>query len=314
MFHPRLDLRQHLGRIFALAHHDDARDHIILVVLPDNALARNRADTHLRNIAHQHRRAVAFGHHDHADIVRAGEQPDAADQHLLAPVFDVTTTGVGVAALQGAIQLLQADLEIFHAPEIGINLVLFHQPAKAHHIGHAGDEFQLPQHRPVLYGAQLARLEVRPLQAVTVNLADRRGQRRKFGLHARGQVGAAQSLGDLLARKIRIGLVVECDDDEGQAELGVRKHAHRIGYAGQLDFNRNGDLLFHLLGGTPRVERDDVHLGVGNIRKRLDRQGVERKNAGADEQQRPEQHEQRLVQRIRDDSLYHRFKDPARKR
>ena len=71
----------------------------------------------------------------------------------------------------------------------------------------------------------------------------------------------------------------------------------------QLDGNR--DLFLDFLGGAPGVQRDDGDLNVGDVRERLDRQRLEREDAAGDEQHRHQQHEQRLMQRERNDAANH---------
>jgi hypothetical protein len=141
------------------------------------------------------------------------------------------------------------------------------------------------------------------LDAVAVDLADRGRERRELGLHAFGQVDFAQPLDDLLAREVAVDAVVEGEDQERQAELGVREHAHRPGQARKRDLERHGDLLLHLLGGPSGVERDHRHLRVGDVGKGLHREVDECPDPGADEEGHAENDEERLVQREGDDAL-----------
>ena len=129
--------------------------------------------------------------------------------------------------------------------------------------------------------------------------------RRQLRLHAVRQFDFAQPLYHLLARKIGVGAVVEGDDDEREAKLGVRKHAHRIGQTGQRDLQRQRHLFLDLLSGAAGKQRDHGDLGVRHIRKRLDRQRLERDGAGTDEQDGTEQHEQRLFKRKFDEFVDH---------
>ena len=50
-----LQALEHLARVLALAHDDDAGDHVIVLVLAYRAQARQRADLHLGHVAHQDR-------------------------------------------------------------------------------------------------------------------------------------------------------------------------------------------------------------------------------------------------------------------
>ena len=117
-----------------------------------------------------------------------------------------------------------------------------------------------------------------------------------------GQVDVVQALEHLLAREVVVDVVVEGEDDERQAELRVREHAHRVRQPAQRDLERNRDLLLDFLRRVAGIQRDDGHLDVGDVGKRLDRQRAKRDDAAADEQQREQQHEQRLMQREGDDA------------
>ena len=120
--------------------------------------------------------------------------------------------------------------------------------------------------------------------AVTINFADSRRQCTQLGRNAIGQFGATQPFGYLLPRKIVIALVVEGDDHERQAKLCVREHADGVGGARQRHLNRYGDLTLDFFGSAARVQGNDRDLGIGHIRKCLDRQILERDQATTDKQ------------------------------
>src|ERR1051325_268361 len=211
--------------------------------------------------------------------------------------------GVGVAALDRLRKLSQGHLVVAQLREVRPHLVLLDQAAEADDVRDAGHEPQLARHHPVLVGAQLARRVLVALDAVAVDLADRGRERRQLCLHAVWQVDLAQPLDDLLPGEIAVRPVVEGEDEKRKAELRVRKHAHRAGQPRQRDLQRHRDLLLHLLGGAPGVKRDHRDLRVGDVWEGLDREVDERPDSGADEERHPEDDEERLVQRERDDAL-----------
>ena len=139
------------------------------------------------------------------------------------------------------------------------------------------------------------------LQIEAEDLADRAGQRAQRGLDAVRQVGVLQPLLHLLPREVVVDRVVKRDVDERQAELRVREEAHRMRQPAELDLQRDGDLLLDFFGRVARKQRDHRDLNIGHVRKRLDRQGVERRNSGADEQHQQQNQEQRLMDRERND-------------
>ena len=257
------------------------------------------------DVLHQDRRAAALGDHHVLDVFGSGEQADAADEVLLAPLLDVAAAGVGVATLHRLRKLRKRDLVIAQPGKIRAHLVLLHQPAQAHHVGDAGNEAQLPRYHPVLVSAQLARPLASALHAVAVDLADGGGERRQLGLRAFRKVDLAQPLDHLLAREIAVHAVVEGEDDERKPELRVREHANRARQSGECDLHRDGDLLFDLLGGAAGKERDHGDLRVGDVRECFHGQVLERPYAAADEKRKAEQDEERLVEREGDDAADH---------
>ena len=188
--------------------------------------------------------------------------------------------------------------------QIGLHLVLLDVAAHGHHIGHARHLAQRTLHHPVFEGSQFCCGLAVTAQAVAHDLAHRRGIGRDVGFHARWQVYPTQAFIDLLACDVHIGVVVVGDHGERQAELRVREHADRIGQTGQCHLDRQRDLLFHFLGGTARVQRNHRHLGVGHVRKSLDRQVLEGDHASHRKQQRAQHDEQRLVERVMDEFFH----------
>ena len=297
---PRLDRLQHLGRILAFAHEDDAGDDFVVIVHPYRALPRNRADIDGGNIADQQGRPAVLSQNDVADVVGGAQQADAADQILLIALLQVTAARVRISLPQRREDLLHGNVVGLKLGQIQTDLVLFQKSAQADHVGHAGRQLQVARDRPILDRAQLPQVLPVAGHAIAKQLADGCGQRRQLHLGLAGKVHVAEAFEHQLASLIIVGAVVEGDDQERQAELRVRKHAHRVRQSAQADLQRRGDLLFDFLGRVSRIEGDDGDLDIGNIRKRLDRQILERHDAAQQKQAGQQEHEQRLMQRKRD--------------
>ena len=223
---------------------------------------------------------------------------------MLRAVRNVAAAGVGIAAAQGIEQMLEGQARGAQAIEIGLHLILLDQTAHGDHVGHARHLAQRAFDCPVLDGAQVGGVVAIALDAVTHDLAHRRGVGRDIGFDTGRQVDPAQALIDLRAYGQDIGLVVVGDDGEGQTELGVREHPDRVGQPRQGHFDRQGHLLFDLLGGAARVQGDHGDLGVGDVGEGLDRQVQKGQHAGDRKQHRPQNHQQRLVQREMNQSLH----------
>ena len=182
---------QHDRRVLALAHQHDALDDVVVVVLPDDALARHGADVdrarcRLTSIGVP----LVLGDDDVADVVRRAQQADAADQELLLALLDVAAAGVRVAAAERGEQLLQRDVV---APSCARDRrstwYCLMRPPKLTTSATPGDQLaDCALDDPVLSGAQLVGVDAVALDAVAVDLADRRRERRELRLHAGGQI------------------------------------------------------------------------------------------------------------------------------
>ena len=84
-----------------------------------------------------------------------------------------------------------------------------------------------------------------------------------------------QTFEHLLPGEVIVHLVVKRQHDEGQAELRMGEHPHRMRQAAERHLQWNGDLLLHFLGRAAGIKRDDVDLDVGDIRKGFNRQRFE---------------------------------------
>ncbi len=232
-------------------------------------------------------------------------KPMPRTRYCCAPCSDVAPAGVRVAAAERVGDLEQRHVVVAKLFQIGHDLVLLDQAAHRHDVGDAGRQLEIPRDGPVLYGAKIGRAHPVAPQAIAIDLADRRGERRELRRDPVRQVGGLQALEHLLAREVVVHLVVEREHDIRQAELRVREHPHVVRQAGETQLDRDCDLFLDLLGGAPCVQRDDVDLDVGDVGERFDRQRFERENAAGDEEQRHQQHEQRLMQRERNDASNH---------
>ena len=71
------------------------------------------------------------------------------------------------------------------------------------------------------------------------------------------------------------------------------------------DFERNRDLLLHLLGGDSRPLRDDLDVVVRDVGIGFDRKLMERNRAPDEQQKRRRQHQKAVVQREIDELANH---------
>ena len=162
----------------------------------------------------------------------------------------------------------------------------------------------MPGNRPVLDRPHFRGRKV-AFDPVSVDFADRRRQRSQFRSYTLGQIDVAQSLEHLLPGKIRVNRIVERDGNERQSKLCVRKETNRMRNSAQTDLDWNRDLLFDFFSGAARKQSDDLNLGIGDIRKRLDRQRSEGRHSTCNEERHQQNQEERLVQRESNETFDH---------
>ena len=159
-------------------------------------------------------------------------QPLGADIVGRGTAVDVGPARVLVALADGLVHLVHGHPGRLQALGVQGYFVLFEQPAKAAHVGHAGRTQQLPPHYPVLNGAQLAGVvllfvaRLGPHQ-VLVDLAQAGGNRRQLGPPDAGRnlaFGFQQPLADLLARPVNISFIFKNDGYDREAEARERAH------------------------------------------------------------------------------------------
>src|SRR5262249_6967057 len=107
------------------------------------------------------------------------------------------------------------------------------------------------------------------------------------------------------AREIDVDAVLEGDDDLREAERRDRPLDEHVRRADQGPLDRDGDLPLHVLGGLPRIERDDHDLDVRHVRERLDLELGEGVDAERDEADAHQQHGDATTDGELDEGLEH---------
>ena len=154
---PFLDVRQDFRRVLAFSHQHGPGHDLVLIVLADQTLARNRADGDVGEVADEQRRAVVFRDHDRPDVIGRSQQADAANKILLLPLVEIIAAGVRVSPAQRAEHLLKGDAVRFHAREIEAHLVLLDEAAAADDVGDAGRQLERALDDPVFNAPKLSR-------------------------------------------------------------------------------------------------------------------------------------------------------------
>ena len=317
-----VDLFQALGdglgdRAAVLAdQHEHRAEHYLTAVLTRGPGAQFLADADFGHIPNSHRDALPAADNDIADVVDVGDLARRADQILFAALFDVAGADIGIVALDGGDQILQRQALGHQFVGQGRNLELLGVAADGVDLGHTGHIAQLRLDDPVLDLTQIGRC-VRCAVCLArafpgfdrphENLPQAGGDRSHAGLGARRQfaLGLLDALINELAREVDVGAVLEDNRDLRQAVARQRAGLLQAGQACHDGFNGVGDALFGFERRIAGRSRVDLHLHVGNVGHRIDRQLLVTVNAQRRHAEHHQQHQPALINGKTDDFFKH---------
>ena len=303
-----LDALDHLERVGAGAHDDDAADGLALAVPVGDAAAHVRSDDDRAEIGDQDRRAVG----PRADrrlrqLARVGDVALGAQdvlglRHLHDPAADLV-----VGALDHLPHLAERDVVGAQLLRIDGDLVLLHVAADAGDLGDAVGAGQLVLQVPVLDAAQLLqvaglagqRVDERPADAGGVGPERRRHGARQLALQL------AEILEHAAARPVEIGAVLEDHVDEREVEEAIAAHHLGERHRQHLGGDRVGDLVLDDARRLAGILGEDDDLHVGEIGNGVERRVRHRVVAADGDEHGHEQREELVVEREGDDALDH---------
>ena len=299
------DLLRHRAAVLADQHEHRAQHHF-LAVLRGRAGAQLGADAKLRHVADPHRRAAALRNHDTAQIGQRGRLSGHAQQLLLAVALDVTGATVGIVGPHRAGHVVEADAVSQQAPRIGQDLELLAVTADAVDLHHAGYLQQLRAQDPVLRLAQVGRRDRRVVGVARAgrgvhrpheDFAKTGGDRPKLRLKAGGQLrfDRLQAVGDQLPREVDVGGVVEHHRHLRQPVARHRARVRQLRQPGHGGFHGKGHALFGFRRRVAGRLGVDLHLHVGDVRHRVDRQMLEAPHAKSGQGEHQHQHQATAV-------------------
>ena len=237
----------------------------------------------VRYVLDPNRNTAARADDDVLNFRNVGHLARRADEVLLAIALDVAGADIGVVGRNCGHQIAESEPVSHQLPGVRQNVELALKTADGVDFDHAGNVAKLRLDDPVLNGPQFARriaVAVRALRPVLrldrvhVDFAKPRGDRAHGDLDAGRKLilDLLDAFVDELTREIDVRPVQENDRDLAQAisRQGARivefgKTAHRC-------LDRKGDALFSLQRRVARRLHVDLHLDVGDVRYRVDRQ------------------------------------------
>ena len=308
-------------------------------VFAGRAGAQLAADPDLGDVPDPHGHAAARGDHDVADLVHVLEAPGGAHDVALAVALEIAGAAVDVVALQRLGDVGKGQAEADELRRVGLDVVLLLEAADHVDAGDARHGLELRADDPVLDGSQVGsaldlRLEALPLRRQVgaiglparlpipsggalagrpvvdrphVDLAQARRDRAHAHLGAgrQARLGFGEALADLLAREVDVELLVEDRRDLREAVARERARVFEARDAGERRLDRICDLLLDVSGRQRGCDRVDLHLIVGDVRHRIDRQLGQGPHAEGRSGEGKEDHEPALVDRERENALDH---------
>ena len=188
---------------------------------------------------------------------------------------------------------------------VDADLVHLGLAAPAVDVGNARDGLEPALQNPVLDGLEVHhRIAGRPYHAVAQDLTDR-AFRRNTRLGAVGQRRQLRQPVQHLLLGFLVGVVVgKLHLHVRQPEQRDRAHRRNVGNAGQLDFQRNGDVALDLLGRLAVALGDDVHQRRHRIGVGLDVELEEADHAGGEQHQHQHKNQHALLERQNHDGVH----------
>ena len=193
------------------------------------------------------------------------------------------------------------------AIRIDVDLVLLDRTTDRSHLRNSGHCIELVANEPVLERPQFAERQRRALDRVPEDMAH------AGGIGAQGWRDAgrerfrdeAHSLQHARPCEVQVDLIVEDHVDHREPEGRLRTdHAH-AGESLQVDGQRVGDLVLHLLRAVTRPVGEDNHLVIREIRNRVNRRGAESPPSPASQPQVEREHDETVAKRQLDQSIDH---------
>ena len=233
---------------------------------------------HFRDVFHP-QRGSGLGLQDCLlDVADASEESQRADVHLLHALFYEAAAGIDVVIGELLLHLADAQPVRDQLVRIDAHLILAHGTAEIGNVYHVGNGFELLQQHPVFDGPQFHQVisGICAAQRIPIDLtrgAPVRADLRLQVLSVR-EIDLREPFEHLLPVPIVDGAVVEDHDHERQAENRLGAQKGHVRHSGHLNFDGNGDLLFHLFRGTPRPLSNHRDIVVGDVGVRLHRQVV----------------------------------------
>src|ERR1019366_205870 len=168
---------QNAGRILAAQQQHGALDHIVHVVLADDAVALLVGEFQLAEIAYKNRRAIVLGDDDMSEVVERLNQSDTANDVAKFTTVENAAARICAVGVDRVGDILERHGEAYELLRVELKLELGSDTAEIGDVGDAGHLLQAWDHCPMLNFRKFAEVLGVGLKRVIENQTGRRGQR-----------------------------------------------------------------------------------------------------------------------------------------
>ena len=312
LLYAQLHIPDNLLKVFALQHDGYSGNHFALAISGNGSETGGMTQLNLRHITYLNRSAVYGLHGDICHIFQTLHHAYAADEILVGIFLYVTSARVGVILFERIKHLAHSQIAGVELIRIDGHLILLHIASPAAHFSHARGSRELFSHNPVLDGSQLGErifvlVALLGAHGIMVNLAQSGSNRSHLGFHIFGQIflHLGQHLAHLRTCPVDICIIIKNEGDDRESASRDASALLEFGDVGERHFYRSSYVLLHLLCSERRRLGDNLHLIVGNIRRRIERKMDERNDAPDDEGYRENSHHQLVADGVSNQFLKH---------
>ncbi len=269
-----LDRLDHFPAVAAAEHHDDTGYDFAFTVFGYATLTKLPAHTDLGYVTYINGAIPPFGDDDVFDVFGLTHESEAADDVLLAVVFEVVATRNAVVFADRIDDIPESDAERPQLSRLYRYLVLLDVSAKRVDFGNTLDRFELRSNHPVLDFPQFDQRVAVAYHHILIDLTQRCRDRTELGCgDAVGEIagGTLEPLANHLPGEVDVGVLLKFNGYGREAELRDGAHLFYIGQAVHRGFDGEAHEALHIIRRIAAGFGDDEHLHRRNVGQRVDR-------------------------------------------
>ena len=216
------DVTHELAGIGAAQAEHQPLDRFAMAIDRDRAIARQRADLNPRDVADPDRDALAGVDHDRANVVDGTDAALDPDQGAVFALVDAAGAVVAAVGLHRSAKQFRRNAARRQRIVEWYDLEGPNIAAERVDVGHTGDRSKRRADHPIEQRAPLRQRQLGTVDREHEHFAEGARDRRQAAADALGQIAGnvRETFGDLIARPVDVGAVLEIDRDVGERIFG----------------------------------------------------------------------------------------------